>query len=63
MDLELSLTLGHVTHDSKIDWLELNETGSKLLFRDIKLRLNLVDVETLTKTKILTSCNFAQVKC
>ncbi len=47
-----------VTHDSKIDWLELNETGRKLLFRDKRSRLNLVDVETLSKTSVLNYCTF-----
>ncbi len=47
-----------MTHDSKIDWLELNETGRKLLFRDKRSRLNLVDVESLTKTSVLNYCTF-----
>lgn len=49
-----------VSHDSKIDWLELNETGKKLLFRDKRSRLNLVDVENLTKTSVLNYCTFVQ---
>ena len=49
-----------VTHDSKIDWVELNETGRKLLFRDKRSRLNLVDVENLNKTSILNYCTFVQ---
>ncbi len=57
-DLVLGYSLGQVTHDSKIDWLELNETGRKLLFRDKRSRLNLVDVETLTKTSVLNYCAF-----
>ncbi|NWW87428.1 IF172 protein, partial [Rhynochetos jubatus] len=30
---------GTVSHDSRIDWLELNETGRKLLFRDRRMRV------------------------
>ena len=57
-DLGFNYSLGQITHDSKIDWLELNETGKKLLFRDKRSRLNLVDVETQTKTSILNYCTF-----
>ncbi len=59
-DLGMGHALGQVTHDSKIDWLELNETGRMLLFRDKRSRLNLVDVESLTKTSIMNYCTFVQ---
>ncbi|KAK8781037.1 hypothetical protein V5799_017622 [Amblyomma americanum] len=39
------MTLAQVPHDSKIDWLELNETGQKLLFRDRRQRGDVVDIE------------------
>lgn len=39
VDLAGGYNLGTLSHDSKIDWLELNETGRKLLFRDKKLRV------------------------
>lgn len=39
MDLVGSYNAGTISHDSKIDWLELNETGHKLLFRDKKMRV------------------------
>lgn len=38
MDLLQGVTICQIGHDSKIDWLELNETGEKLLFRDKKQR-------------------------
>lgn len=41
MDLAGGYNLGTISHDSKIDWLELNETGRKLLFRDKKLRVRM----------------------
>lgn len=41
MDLAGGYNLGTISHDSKIDWLELNETGRKLLFRDKKLRVRI----------------------
>ena len=59
-DLVFGYALGQITHDSKIDWLELNETGRKLLFRDKRSRLNLVDIETMAKTSVLNYCTFVQ---
>lgn len=50
-----------IAHDSKIDWLELNETGHKLLFRDKKMRLTLLDTRTTESHSILTYCTFVQV--
>ncbi|KAG8011500.1 hypothetical protein GBF38_006326, partial [Nibea albiflora] len=41
VDLAGGYNLGTISHDSKIDWLELNETGRKLLFRDKKLRVRM----------------------
>ncbi|XP_076029417.1 intraflagellar transport protein Oseg2 isoform X2 [Oratosquilla oratoria] len=57
-DLVYGHSLGQVTHDSRIDWLELNETGQKLLFRDKRQRLVLVDVPSLQKTSILNYSTF-----
>ena len=54
------VNLGVISHDTKIDWLELNETGHKLLFRDKRQRLQLVDIETKTNTVILNYCSFVQ---
>ena len=39
MDLVSGYNAGTISHDSKVDWLELNETGHKLLFRDKKMRV------------------------
>lgn len=60
VDLAGGYNLGNVSHDSKIDWLELNETGRKLLFRDKKLRLNLYDIESGLKTTVLSFCSYVQ---
>lgn len=38
IDLISSNTVSQINHESKIDWLELNETALKLLFRDKKQR-------------------------
>uniref|UniRef100_A0A3B4XDD0 Intraflagellar transport 172 n=1 Tax=Seriola lalandi dorsalis TaxID=1841481 RepID=A0A3B4XDD0_SERLL len=60
VDLAGGYNLGTISHDSKIDWLELNETGRKLLFRDKKLRLHLYDIEMGVKTTVLSFCSYVQ---
>ncbi|CAI2733336.1 unnamed protein product [Schistosoma spindalis] len=52
--------VAHVSHDRKIDWIELNETGQKLLFRDKKLQLILFDIETGVKFMLLNFCYYVQ---
>lgn len=48
------------THESRIDWLELNETCRKLLFRDKKMRLHLLDLESDKRTSLLEYCSYVQ---
>ncbi|MBN3302921.1 IF172 protein, partial [Amia calva] len=60
VDLTGGFNLGTISHDTKIDWLELNETGHKLLFRDKKLRLHLYDIENSVKTTVLSFCSYVQ---
>lgn len=38
LDLMTGIVICQITHESKIDWLELSETSHKLLFRDKKQR-------------------------
>ncbi|XP_014675210.1 PREDICTED: intraflagellar transport protein 172 homolog [Priapulus caudatus] len=59
-DLVYGTTIAQVNHDSKIGWLELNETGRQLLFRDKKVRLHLYNIETQTRTTLLNYCNYVQ---
>ena len=61
MDLAWGVTVATVTHDHKIDWLELNETGRKLLLRDKRLKLYLYDIETQQLTTMLQYCSYVQV--
>lgn len=42
VDLIGGYNIGTISHESRVDWLELNETGHKLLFRDRKLRVRRV---------------------
>lgn len=41
VDLMKNTTIMQVNHNSKIDWLELSETGQKLLFRDKQTKYGL----------------------
>ena len=39
VDLVTGISLGQISHESKVDWLEMNETGRKILFRDKRMRV------------------------
>jgi intraflagellar transport protein 172 len=60
LDLNTGVTLATISHDSKIDWLELNPRGNMLLFRDKKHRLHLYDCSRQTRSTLLPYCNYAQ---
>ncbi|XP_055373567.1 intraflagellar transport protein 172 homolog [Condylostylus longicornis] len=60
LDLITNSIITQVGHDSKIDWIELNETAHKLLFRDKKMRLVLVDISTGKKQTLLGNVSFVQ---
>lgn len=60
VDLVGGYNLDTINHDSKIDWLELNETGRKLLFRNKKLTLHLYDIESNLKSTMQSFCPYVQ---
>ncbi|KAF5402480.1 Intraflagellar transport protein [Paragonimus heterotremus] len=60
MDLITGDITCQVQHDTKVDWIELNETGHKLLFRDKKLQLLLYDTDSMQKTTLLNLCSYVQ---
>lgn len=61
LNLVQGQTLATVSHDTRIDWLELNPNGAnRLLFRDKRRQLYLYDVETQTKQTLLNYCNYVQ---
>ncbi|XP_073968518.1 intraflagellar transport protein Oseg2 isoform X1 [Rhodnius prolixus] len=60
VDLVYGMTILQLSHDSKIDWLELNETSHKLLFRDKKMRLSLLDTKSGERQVILSYCTYVQ---
>merc|ERR1719428_981705 len=60
-DLISSQPLATISHDTRIDWLELNPNGAnRLLFRDKRRQLYLWDVEQQTKVTLLNYCNYVQ---
>ncbi len=59
-DLLTQSLLINLTHDSKIDFLELNKHGNKLIFRDRKRHLYLYYVFENRKVTLLDYCGFVQ---
>jgi intraflagellar transport protein 172 len=49
-----------ISHDSKIDWLELNGRANLLLFRDKRRFLHLYNIETQTRSQLLNFCTYVQ---
>lgn len=60
VDLISQSVISQISHESKIDWLELSETAHKLLFRDKKMKLILVDVFSGKKQTLLGKVSFVQ---
>lgn len=60
LDLLSGFTMGSISHDTRIDWLELSGKAGKLLFRDKRNQLYLYDVETQTKVTLLPFCTYVQ---
>mmetsp|Transcript_43192 Transcript_43192/g.92156 ORF Transcript_43192/g.92156 Transcript_43192/m.92156 type:complete len:1765 (-) Transcript_43192:92-5386(-) len=60
-DLVSNTTMATISHDVRIDWLELNPNGAnRLLFRDKRRQLYLYDVEQQTRVTLLNYCNYVQ---
>ncbi len=60
VDLITQNVITQISHDAKIDWLELSETAHKLLFRDKKMKLILVDVYSGKRQTLLGKVSFVQ---
>lgn len=60
LDLVNGSSVATVHHSSKLDWIELNETGHKLLFRDKRFSLHLFDTVAESKTTLLSYCSYVQ---
>jgi len=49
--------MAQINHENTLDFLELNSSGSKLIFRDKKKRLTISNIYTQTKTTLLNYCS------
>jgi hypothetical protein len=49
-----------ITHDEDIDWLELNQKGTHLLFRDRKCHLYLYNMATGERKRLLQYVGYVQ---
>jgi intraflagellar transport protein 172 len=59
-DLQTQTLIANFTHDSKIDFLELNKNGNKLIFRDRKRHLYLYNIFESKKITLLNFCGYVQ---
>lgn len=53
-------TCATVNHDVKVDWLELNQRGTHLLFRDKKRHLHLFNIAKQERVTLLNYCQYVQ---
>lgn len=60
VDVESLMTIGNVQITNKIDWLELNVSGTMLLFRDSKRSLYVYNLVNHTLNGLLSACSYAQ---
>ncbi|CAD7965624.1 unnamed protein product [Amoebophrya sp. A120] len=58
INLTTQQILATINHDLKIDWLELNPSATRVLFRDKRRQLHLYNVETQTRVSLLNYCNY-----
>ncbi|ORZ40210.1 intraflagellar transport protein [Catenaria anguillulae PL171] len=49
-----------VHHDTRVDWLELSGKGNKLLFRDVRKHLHLLDVASHESVTLLPFATYVQ---
>ena len=59
-DLITSVNIANISHDSKIDFIELNPSGTKLIFRDKRRLLHLFNISSQQRFTLLNFCNYAQ---
>ncbi|KAH7719861.1 IKI3 protein [Aphelenchoides avenae] len=52
--------IAQITHGSAIDWLELNESANKLLYRDVRSSLYLFEIDSETTTNMINFCSYVQ---
>ncbi|KAJ6223282.1 hypothetical protein RDWZM_001827 [Blomia tropicalis] len=60
VDLTTGLQICTWSHNERIDWIELNETGNKLIYRDKALKLILLNILNQEFSILLNICGFVQ---
>lgn len=58
LDLENGVPAATISHDARIDWLDLSLAGTKLLFRDKRRQLHLYDVQAQARTTLLAYASY-----
>ena len=59
-DLLTGITEATITHEAKVDWMEMNGRATKLLFRDKRRALHLFDIATQTRSTLLSFSSYVQ---
>lgn len=60
-DLSTGVTEATISHDSKVDWLDLNGRATKLLFRDKRRALHLYDIATQARCQSRPAADLSHV--
>ena len=60
VNVETLMTLGSIQITNKIDWIELNVSGTMLLLRDSKRSLYVFNISTHELNGLLNMCSYAQ---
>ncbi|CAI5455003.1 unnamed protein product [Caenorhabditis angaria] len=50
----------YINHTGAIDWIELNESATKLLYRDKRSKVTLADISTDQRSVLLSFCTYVQ---
>jgi intraflagellar transport protein 172 len=59
-DLVSGQAVATISHDVRIDWMELNPLGNRLLFRDKRRQLTMYTVDDQARVTLLNYCNYVQ---
>eukprot|EP00003_Mantamonas_plastica_P015802 TRINITY_DN2657_c1_g2_i19.p1 TRINITY_DN2657_c1_g2~~TRINITY_DN2657_c1_g2_i19.p1 ORF type:complete len:1260 (+),score=465.50 TRINITY_DN2657_c1_g2_i19:139-3918(+) len=60
VDMMNNFTVATVQHDTRIDWLELNGSGTQLLYRDKRRHLRLFNIAEKEPSTMLNYCSYVQ---
>ena len=60
MELGQGTIIATINHNASVDWLELSEHGTHLLFRDKKRKLHLFRIADQSSLTLLAYCSYVQ---